>query len=147
MAGRKARQVRETVTEIKPSIGDAANENSAQEGVAPADSASRARTGRRRGRRTDSRRQFLLRLDRGELLVAGQRLLPAGWYWRPNVRRSARQVTPHRYPSPNYMRKTAGDIYGGEARQDSTLICAHAGRVIAPQFRGYRAGTWLGQLT
>ena len=40
MAPRKSRQARENVTEIKPLVGDAANENSAQDGFAPADTSS-----------------------------------------------------------------------------------------------------------
>ena len=49
----------------------------------------------------------------------------------------SKMMTPRRYLSPTYMQKAAGDIYGGEARQNPRLISAHARRVIPPQFMGY----------
>ncbi len=78
MAGRKPRQARETVTEIKPLIGDAANENSAQEGFAPADNGPQPELGQAAA--TDAAEQILganplLGIDREELLAAGKRLL------------------------------------------------------------------------
>jgi pimeloyl-ACP methyl ester carboxylesterase len=49
----------------------------------------------------------------------------------------AKMVTPRRYLSPTYMQKTAGDVYGGEARRDPKIMSAHTARIIAPQFAGY----------
>ena len=46
-------------------------------------------------------------------------------------------ITPRRYLSPAYMQKTAGDIYGGEARRDPSLMSVHTSRIIAPRFMGY----------
>jgi poly(3-hydroxyalkanoate) depolymerase len=49
----------------------------------------------------------------------------------------SKMITPKRYLSPTYMQKAAGDIYGGEARRDPTLISSHTSRIIAPRFMGY----------
>src|SRR5689334_8308816 len=78
MAARKPRQAKENVTEIKPLVGDAANENSAQDGFAPADSSSRPEL--EHAAATDAAEQSLgpnplLGIDREELLAAGKRLL------------------------------------------------------------------------
>lgn len=78
MAPRKSRQARENVTEIKPLVGDAANENSAQDGFAPADTSSQPEL--EHAAATDAAEQILganplLGIDRDELLAAGKRLL------------------------------------------------------------------------
>jgi poly(3-hydroxyalkanoate) depolymerase len=49
----------------------------------------------------------------------------------------AKMLTPRRYLSPNYLQKSAADIYGGEARRDPRLMSAHTARIIPPQFLGY----------
>jgi pimeloyl-ACP methyl ester carboxylesterase len=46
-------------------------------------------------------------------------------------------VTPRPYLSTNYMRHTAGEIYGGEARRNPNVLSSHTSRIIAPQFMGY----------
>jgi polyhydroxyalkanoate synthase len=78
MAGKKARQARENVTEIKPVGIEAANENSPQDGFAPADNAGQPEL--EHAAATDAAEQILganplLGLDREELLAAGKRLL------------------------------------------------------------------------
>ncbi len=78
MAARKPRQARENVTEIKPLVGDAANENSTQDGFAPADTSSQPEL--EHAAATDAAEQILganplLGIDREELLAAGKRLL------------------------------------------------------------------------
>jgi polyhydroxyalkanoate synthase subunit PhaC len=78
MAARKPRQARENVTEIKPLVGDAANENSAQAGFTPADSGVQPEL--EHAAATDAAEQILganplLGIDREELLAAGKRLL------------------------------------------------------------------------
>jgi polyhydroxyalkanoate synthase len=78
MAGRKLRQARENVTEIKPVGAPAANENSAQAGFAPADNGVQPEL--EQAAATDAAEQILganplLGIDREELLAAGKRLL------------------------------------------------------------------------
>ena len=78
MAARKPRQSRENVTEIKPLVGDAANENSAKDGFVPADT--EAQPELEHAAATDAAEQILganplLGIDREELLAAGKRLL------------------------------------------------------------------------
>ena len=78
MAGRKPRQSRENVTEIKPLGIQAANENSAQEGFAAADKDAQPEL--EQAAATDAAEQILganplLGIDREELLAAGKRLL------------------------------------------------------------------------
>jgi polyhydroxyalkanoate synthase len=78
MAAKRPRQARENVTEI-PSPGvEAANENSAQDGFAPADTGGQPEL--EHAAATDAAEQILganplLGLDRDELLAAGKRLL------------------------------------------------------------------------
>jgi poly(3-hydroxyalkanoate) depolymerase len=71
------------------------------------------------------RRLVLAATSPGAVMVPG----------KPSV--LTKMITPKRYLSPNYMHKTAGDIYGGEARRDPKLMSAHTSRIIAPQFMGY----------
>ena len=78
MPAKKPRPGRENVTPIKPVRIEAANENSAQEGFAPADTAGQPEL--ERSAATDAAEQILganplLGIDREELLAAGQRLL------------------------------------------------------------------------
>src|SRR5688572_23980522 len=78
MAARKPRQARENVTEIKPVRAEAANENSAQDGFAPADNGVQPEL--EHAAATDAAEQILganplLGIDREELLAAGRRLL------------------------------------------------------------------------
>ena len=49
----------------------------------------------------------------------------------------SKMVTPQRYLSPAYMQRTAGEIYGGEARRHPHLIIEHSARIIPPRFMGY----------
>jgi hypothetical protein len=74
MAARKPRQARENVTEIKPVRADAANENSAKDGFAPADNGVQPEL--EHAAATDAAEQILganplLGIDREELLAAG----------------------------------------------------------------------------
>jgi poly(3-hydroxyalkanoate) depolymerase len=48
-----------------------------------------------------------------------------------------KMTTPRRYLSPSYMQRAAGDIYGGEVRDQPELINAHSARIIPPRFLGY----------
>jgi poly(3-hydroxyalkanoate) depolymerase len=48
-----------------------------------------------------------------------------------------KMTTPRRYLSPRYMQQAAGDIYGGEVRDQPELISAHSARIIPPRFMGY----------
>lgn len=48
-----------------------------------------------------------------------------------------KMTTPRRYLSPTYMQQAAGDIYGGEVRDQPELISAHSARIIPPRFLGY----------
>lgn len=78
MAARKPRQARQNVTELKTVGAAAANENSAQEGVPPADNLGQPELDG--GAARDAAEQILganplLGIDREELLTAGQRLL------------------------------------------------------------------------
>lgn len=78
MAGKRARQTKENVTEIKPVAAGAANENSAQDGFAPADNGLQPQL--ENAAATDAAEQILganplLGIDREELLAAGKRLL------------------------------------------------------------------------
>jgi polyhydroxyalkanoate synthase len=78
MAAKRPRQARENVTEIRPAGVEAANENSAQEGFAPADTQGQPEL--ERSAAADAAEQILganplLGLDREELLAAGKRLL------------------------------------------------------------------------
>jgi polyhydroxyalkanoate synthase len=78
VAVRKPRQPRENVTEIKPAAPEAANDNSAKEGFAPADKDAQPEL--EHAAATDAAEQILganplLGIDREELLVAGKRLL------------------------------------------------------------------------
>jgi len=78
MAAKRPRQARENVTEIRPAVVEAANENSAQEGFAPADTQGQPEL--ERSAAADAAEQILganplLGLDREELLAAGKRLL------------------------------------------------------------------------
>ncbi len=71
------------------------------------------------------RRLVLAATSPGAIMVPG----------RPSA--LAKMITPRRYLSPTYMQKTAGDIYGGEARRNPHIMTAHTARIIAPQFMGY----------
>jgi poly(3-hydroxyoctanoate) depolymerase len=71
------------------------------------------------------RRLILAATSPGAVMVPG----------RPSA--LSKMITPQRYLSPAYMKKAAGDIYGGEARRDPNLISAHTARIIPPQFMGY----------
>jgi poly(3-hydroxyalkanoate) depolymerase len=71
------------------------------------------------------RRLILAATSPGVVMVPG----------KPSV--LSKMVTPRRYLSPTYMQQTAGDIYGGEARRDPTVLTGHTSRIIAPQFMGY----------
>src|ERR1044071_8993713 len=78
MPAKRTRQARENVTEIKPVRGEAANENSAQDGFAAADK--QGQPGLEHEAAADAAEQILganplLGLDREELLAAGKRLL------------------------------------------------------------------------
>src|SRR6187397_2504569 len=78
MAAKRPRQARENVTEIRPAGVEAANENSAQEGFAPADTQGQPELEREAA--ADAAEEILganplLGLDREELLAAGRRLL------------------------------------------------------------------------
>ncbi|MEJ0084484.1 MAG: alpha/beta fold hydrolase [Pseudomonadota bacterium] len=78
MAAKRPRQARENVTEIRSASGEAANENSPQDGFAPADKEAQPELEHEAA--TDAAEQILganplLGLDREELLVAGRRLL------------------------------------------------------------------------
>ena len=78
MAARKSRQSRENVTDIRSAGSEAANENSPQDGFAPADNEGQPEL--EHAAATDAAEQILganplLGLDREELLVAGRRLL------------------------------------------------------------------------
>jgi polyhydroxyalkanoate synthase len=78
MAAKRPRQARENVTEIRRAGADAANENSPQDGFAPADNGGQPEL--EHGAVTDAAEQILganplLGLDREELLAAGKRLL------------------------------------------------------------------------
>ncbi len=46
-------------------------------------------------------------------------------------------ITPQRYLSPTYLRRAAGEIYGGELRRNPDLIQQHASRIVAPRLLGY----------
>src|SRR5688500_16614678 len=78
MAAKKPRQARENVTEVHSVNGEAANENTAQDGFAPADNGGQPEL--EHAAATDAAEQILganplLGLDREELLAAGKRLL------------------------------------------------------------------------
>jgi polyhydroxyalkanoate synthase len=78
MAAKEPRQTRENVTEVHSAGGEAANENSAQDGFAPADNGGQPEL--EHAAVTDAAEQILganplLGLDREELLAAGKRLL------------------------------------------------------------------------
>ena len=78
MAAKRPRQARENVTEIRSAGGEAANENSPQDGFAPADKEGQPEL--EHAAATDAAEQILganplLGLDREELLAAGKRLL------------------------------------------------------------------------
>ena len=78
MAAKRPRQTRETVTEIRSAGIEAANENSPQDGFAPADKEGQPEL--EHAAATDAAEQILganplLGLDRDELLAAGKRLL------------------------------------------------------------------------
>src|SRR6188508_997305 len=78
MAAKRPRQARENVTEIRSAPGEAANENSPQDGFAPADREAQPELEHEAA--TDAAEQILganplLGLDREELLAAGRRLL------------------------------------------------------------------------
>src|SRR5690349_2102858 len=78
MAAKRPRQARENVTEIRPPAVKAANENSPQDGFAPADTQGQPEL--ERSAAADAAEQILganplLGLDREELLAAGKRLL------------------------------------------------------------------------
>jgi polyhydroxyalkanoate synthase len=78
MPAKRTRQARENVTEIRSAGGEAANENSPQDGFAPADN--RGQPELEHEAATDAAEQILganplLGLDREELLAAGRRLL------------------------------------------------------------------------
>jgi len=71
------------------------------------------------------RRLVLAATSPGAVMVPG----------RPSV--LSKMITPRRYLSPSYMKKTAGEIYGGETRRDPNLLSALTSRIIPPQFMGY----------
>ncbi len=78
MAAKRPRQALENVTEIKPGEIEAANENSPQDGFAPADKGAQPEL--EHAAATDAAEQILganplLGIDREELLAAGRRLL------------------------------------------------------------------------
>ena len=78
MPAKRTRQARENVTEIKPVRGEAANENSAQDGFAAADDGGQPELEHEAA--NDAAEQILganplLGIDREELLAAGRRLL------------------------------------------------------------------------
>jgi polyhydroxyalkanoate synthase len=78
MAAKRPRQTRENVTEIRSAGAEAANENSAQDGFAPADT--QGQPALEQAAAADAAEQILganplLGLDRDELLAAGKRLL------------------------------------------------------------------------
>jgi polyhydroxyalkanoate synthase subunit PhaC len=78
MAAKRTRQARENVTEIRSAPEEAANENSPQDGFAPADTGGQPEL--EHAAATDAAEQILganplLGLDREELLAAGRRLL------------------------------------------------------------------------
>ena len=78
MPAKRTRQARENVTEIKPVRGEAANQNSAQDGFAAADKEGQPELEHEAA--TDAAEQILganplLGIDREELLAAGKRLL------------------------------------------------------------------------
>jgi polyhydroxyalkanoate synthase subunit PhaC len=78
MPAKKSLKAVETVTDVKPDVAHAANENSAQDGFAPADNAGQPEL--EHAAATDAAEQILganplLGLDREELLAAGRRLL------------------------------------------------------------------------
>jgi len=71
------------------------------------------------------RRLVLAATSTGAIMVPG----------RPSA--LSKMITPRRYLSPTFMQKSAGAIYGGEARRNPNLISTHTSRIIAPQFMGY----------
>jgi polyhydroxyalkanoate synthase len=78
MPAKKSLKAVQTVTDVKPDVAHAANENSPQDGFAPADSGGRPEL--EHAAATDAAEQILganplLGLDREELLGAGRRLL------------------------------------------------------------------------
>ena len=78
MPAKRTRQARENVTEIKPVRGEAASQNSAQDGFAAADKEGQPELEHEAA--TDAAEQILganplLGIDREELLAAGKRLL------------------------------------------------------------------------
>jgi poly(3-hydroxyalkanoate) depolymerase len=71
------------------------------------------------------RRLILAATSPGAVMVPG----------RPSA--LSKMITPQRYLSPAYMKKAAGDIYGGEVRRNPNLMSAHSARIIPPQLMGY----------
>jgi len=75
--------------------------------------------------RTRVRRLVLAATSAGAVMVPG----------RPSA--LLKMTTPRRYLSPSYMQRAAGDIYGGEVRDQPDLIQAHTARIIPPRVLGY----------
>jgi poly(3-hydroxyalkanoate) depolymerase len=48
-----------------------------------------------------------------------------------------RMSNPRRYWNRDYMRKIAGEIYGGSLRADTTKLHGHVNEVLPPTLRGY----------
>ena len=88
MAAKRPRQARENVTEIRRVGHEAANENSPQDGFAPADTQGQPEL--EHAAATDAAEQILganplLGLDRDELLAAGKRLLKISSHHRCQI--------------------------------------------------------------
>jgi poly(3-hydroxyalkanoate) depolymerase len=49
----------------------------------------------------------------------------------------AKLVTPRRYLSPEYMKRAAPEIYGGDLRDRPELIGEHSARILPPTTSGY----------
>ena len=75
--------------------------------------------------RTRVRRLVLAATSAGAIMVPG----------RPSA--LLKMTTPRRYLSPTYMQQAAGEIYGGEVREQPDLIAAHTARIIPPRVLGY----------
>ena len=135
MAAKRPRQARENVTEIRPPGGEAANENSPQDGFAPADNGGQPEL--EHAAATDAAEQILganplLGLDREELLAAGKRLLrlmthqPAGAHRRePRLRARGSR---HRHgPFEDRRRSARPPLQPRRLAEERLLQAAHAG--------------------
>lgn len=63
--------------------------------------------------------------------TAGMVMVPGGW----NV--LSKMASPKRYTDKGYMRSIAAEIYGGDFREDPTLIGAHAAGMKPQSQKGY----------